>query len=309
MKKHYLIVLLVLFMLGLLSNSNAQSPAPVIKPENLKQLMLDEDTLKACADSIINGEQDIIRQTYCYRFIRKLVQTLKIPQSYYYTFDSLKSISILESPDNKFRIFTWNVPRNNGTFRYFGAIQMNDPKKLTLYPLFDYSPLIRNEEDTVCKADSWYGCMYYKIIPKVVGSKTYYTLFGWKGYNARELKKVMDVLSFGSDKKPVFGATALIQVKRDGKLKYVHRFVLCYNKYANVTLNYYDATNQIIFDHLITKAAMNGKTDMPGKPRGFDLLPDGTYEAFEWRDNKWKYVEELQNVQYESAPVPVPVFK
>jgi hypothetical protein len=307
MKNSFPFLCLLALLLTFSAKSFAQNTN--IPLQHLKTLQLYEDTLRTLSDSIINGEQDIVRQSYCYAFVRKLVQTLKTPQSFEYNFDSLRAISIIRSPDNKFKMFTWNVPRTNGTFRYFGAIQMNEEKKLVLYPLFDYSPLIRNEEDTICKSDSWYGCMYYNIVPKTVGAKTYYTLFGWKGYNTREVKKVMDVLTFGADKKPLFGASAIIQVKQDGKLKYVRRFVISFNKYANVSLNYSAESNQIIFDHLITKATMNGKAEMPGKQRGFDYLPDGTYEAFEWKENKWKYVEQLQNVQYENAPVPVPVFK
>ncbi|MEY2829812.1 MAG: hypothetical protein RIQ33_1670 [Bacteroidota bacterium] len=300
----YTLILLLILLLSF--NLSAQTPTPVIKPANLVKLQYFEDSLKILSDSMVYGNEEIVRTKSCYAFIKKFVWALKTPQSYLYKFDSLNTVSIVQSPDNKFRIITWNLLRHNGTYRYFGTIQMNNAK-IQLMPLFDASPLIRNIEDTVCSKDSWYGCMYYNIVPKLVSGKTVYTLFGWKGANTREIKKVMETLYFDKNKNPVFGYS-LIYMKQDNQEKLMKRFVLTYNKEAVVSLNYNAELQQVIFDHLITKQALQGKAEMPGKPRGYDMYPDGTYEAFNWMNNRWEYLEALPNITYRTAPTPVPFF-
>ena len=299
-------LLILSFCLRLCFNSNAQAPAPGIKPANYAMLQSYEDSLQILSDSMVYANEEVVRTKSCYAFIKKFVAALKTPQSYLYKFDSLRTVSIVQSPDNKFRIITWNLLRHNGTYRYFGTIQMNSPK-IQLCPLFDASPLIRNIEDTVCNKDSWYGCMYYSIVPKMVSGKTVYTMFGWKGANPREIKKVMETMYFDKNKKPVFGYP-MIYMKKDNQEKTIKRFVLSYNKDAIVSLNYNAELNQVIFDHLITKQALQGKPEMPGKPRGYDMFPDGTYEAFDWKINRWEYLEELSNITYRTAPTPVPFF-
>jgi hypothetical protein len=234
------------------------------------------------------------------------VHTLKTPQSFYYHFDSLKTISTVYSPDNKFRIITWGLLRHNGTYRYYGAIQMNT-FNLKLFPLFDYSPLIRNATDTVCTKDSWFGCMYYNIVPKLVGNQTIYTLFGWKAQNPRVVMKVMDILTFDKNKKPVFGAP-LIYHTGYSKPKLLNRFMIEFNKSATVSMNYNAEMQMVIFDKLITKSEADGKAEKSLKPKGYEYFPDGTYEAFEWKNNRWEYVESVKNLQFNSAPTPVPFF-
>jgi hypothetical protein len=288
-----LVSLMVLFFSA---NSFAQINNTPIQPNNLKTLQQFEDSLRIFSDSMVFADDDGLRSDACFSFIKKLVTALKTPQSYAYHFDSLKTISIAYSPDNQFRFITWGLLKHTGGYRFYGAIQMNTPK-LQLFSLFDYSPLIRNFEDTICTKDSWYGCMYYNIVPKIVGTKTYYTVFGWKAYNSRTMRKVMDILYFDEDKKPVFGAP-IIFVNKDNKPKTLKRFVIEYNKKISASLNYDDEMKMVVFDHLVSKQEMEGKPEKPGKTKGYDLYPDGTYEAFEWKNN----------VSSKNSLTPVPFF-
>ncbi len=300
------IILLVMLMVVAGKSFSQTTSPPTFHPENLKKLQMQEDSLRQYSDSMTFGDDDGLRSEACFKFIKKLVRALKTPQSFYYHFDSLKTISMVYSPDNKFRIITWGLLRHNGTYRYYGAIQMNT-YKLDLFPLFDYSPLIRNVEDTVCTKDSWFGCMYYNIVPKIVGTKTYYTLFGWKAQNPRVVKKVMDILYFDKTKKPVFGAP-LIYYTASTKPKTMNRFIIEFNKSATVSMNYNDEMQMVVFDNLVTKSEADGKPEKSLKPKSYEYFPDGTYEAFEWKNDRWEYVESLKNIQYKAAPTPVPFF-
>ena len=73
-------------------------------------------------------------------------------------------------------------------------------------------------------------------------------------------------------------------------------------------MNYNEDMHMIVFDHLVTKSEADGKPEKSLKPKGYEYFPDGTYEAFEWKNNRWEYVETVKNVQYNSAPTPVPFF-
>ncbi len=286
---------------------NTAIASNTIEPKNLQKLLLSQDTLKRLADTILNGDQEVQRQMACYGFIKKLVRALKVPQSYLFPFDSLKNLSKVHAPDDKFRIFTFYLQRTNGTYRYFGLIQFHNESKLEMIPFFDYSPLIRNVEDTVCNAKSWYGCLYYNIVQKEIKGKQYYFLMGWKGKNTREVEKILEVFTLENNE-PVLGAPVFY--KNQNKRQTIQkRYVIAYNKSASVTFNYDDNSNQIIFDHLINKNEAKNNITVDIKPRAYDMVPDGSYEAFKWVLDHWEWVPYLENSGYNEAPRPVPVFE
>jgi hypothetical protein len=88
----------------------------------------------------INDPDDLERKNCQLQIHPTLVSALKVPHSFNYLFDSVKSISIINAPDNRFRIFSWHVMNQDGSYRFYGTIQMNTGDKLLMYPLEDYSP-------------------------------------------------------------------------------------------------------------------------------------------------------------------------
>jgi hypothetical protein len=102
----------------------------------------------------------------------------------------------LNSPDNKFRIFSWYVINQDGSYRFYGSHTNEYRRPFAIaFRLEDYSPLLKNPEDSIGNNRKWYGAEYYKIIP-VYGQKPYYVLLGWKGNTIESTKKVIEVLSF-----------------------------------------------------------------------------------------------------------------
>src|SRR5258708_2705476 len=170
---------------------------------NIKQLKIYQDSLSSLGKKFINDDNDLERKNANYAFIKTLVSALKISNSFLYPFDSVKSISIINSPDNRFRIISWPIVNDDGSYRFYGAIQINTGGGLQMYPLNDYSPSMKNPEDSVGDNKKWFGAEYYRVIP-VYSPKLYYVLVGWKGYTVKSTKKVIDVLSF-KDGKPVLG--------------------------------------------------------------------------------------------------------
>src|SRR5437870_3258549 len=91
----------------------------------IKQLQVYEDSLKNLGNKFVNDDNDLERKNANYAFIKMLVGALKIPNSFLYPFDSVKSVSIVNSPDNRFRIITWPIVNEDGSYRFYGTIQIN----------------------------------------------------------------------------------------------------------------------------------------------------------------------------------------
>jgi len=247
---------------------------------SLKQLRMFEDSLKKLGRTVINGREDVERINTNYAMIKTLVSALKINHSFSYPFDSLKSISIIGSADNRFRIISWHVTNSDGSYRYYGTIQMNTPDgSLKLFGLEDYSPLLKNPEDSVVDNHKWYGAQYYKII-QVNAATPYYVLIGWKGNTEKTTKKVIEVLSFKNDK-PFFGLPVF-----DGNGKTRDRIVFEFTAQAAMMLKFDATSNTIIFDHLSpADTKMKGHFDNYG--------PDMTYSGYRLKLNRWVYVDNL----------------
>ena len=124
-----------------------------------------EKILKNLGDSIVDGTNVFVRLDAVTDFIPLFVKALKFPGSYNYPFDSLVFMKKLVPSDNAFRLYCWTLKFDDRTFRYYGAIQMNNPEKLKLIPLYDKSDSIAYEslEDTILTNEEWYGMQYYDI--------------------------------------------------------------------------------------------------------------------------------------------------
>ncbi|PJJ84807.1 hypothetical protein [Mucilaginibacter auburnensis] len=256
--------------------------------KDITTLNMYRDSLKHLGAEIVNNPGEPERKNANYVFIKTLVSALKTPNSYLYKFDSVKTISVLNSPDNRFRIFSWHIAHDDGSYRFYGAIQMNTGGPLKLYPLEDYSPLMAHPEDTVTSNAKWYGAQYYTIIP-VQGADPHYVLLGWKGYTDRSTKKVIDVLTFRNDK-PVLGMPIFAS-----KEKKRNRVVFQYTRQASMLLRYVPGENLIVFDNL---AAPDKKSK--DKPETYG--PDLSYNGYKLKNGRWELIEDLdmRNVPNES---------
>lgn len=264
----------------------------------IKQLAKQEDSLRVFADSMINAyfPQDRFRADS--NFVRGLVRALKTKNSFHYPFDSLRTISRLYAPDSSFRIFTWQLKKDEYVYLQKGAIQMNTKNgELKLFPLFDYSMFTGKPIDSVRTNNNWIGAIYYKIVMKEHNGKKYYTLLGFDDFSVSSNKKWMEVLTFNGQQQPVFGGP-LISFKEDTVRKPVQaRYSMEYKKEANTVLNYDPELDMIVFDHLISE------TDEPERKSTY--IPDGTYEGFKWKNGQWVHVDKIFDFALQDGQFPV----
>ncbi len=278
----------------ILQVANAQK----ISPSDLKVLKQKEDTLKNLSKSLIVDSLTAGRMRNDSLFVRTLVRSLQVKNSFYYPFDSIQGISKLYSPDSTFRIFSWSLSFDEFYSRQRAAIQFKTPDgSLRLVPLRDFSEFSQKPTDSVRTKDTWIGAVYYRIIKNEYNGKNYYTLFGFDDNNIRSNKKWIDVLTFDNKNMPQFGGTFSFE-KDTARRAPQKRFFIEYKKEASTYVNYDEDMNMILVDHLVSE------TEEPDKP--YTLVPDGDYEGFEWKAGKWVHVDKVFNQKLEDGQAPVP---
>jgi hypothetical protein len=229
-----------------------------------------------------------------------MVRALLKKNSFQFPFDSLKSISRLYSEDSVFRIFTWQVVKDDNYCRQRGFIQVKTKDgSLRLFPLRDVSEFTTAQVDTIANNMGWIGAVYYRIVQKKHEGKTYYTLFGYDENNIRTTRKWMDVLWFDEQGAPVFGLQNAFSFAADSIPKpSVNRFLLEYKKDARARVQYDEEAGIIIYDHLVSES------NEPQKK--YTLIPDGDYEGFEWKNGQWVHIDKVFDFKLKDGEAPVP---
>ena len=294
MKKPFIFILSFIVTASTL---HAQKP----QPSDLKILKQKEDSLKNLAKNLIVDSLTARRMRNDSLFVRTLVRSLQVRNSFYYPFDSVQGISKLYSPDSTFRIFSWSISYDDFYSRQRAAIQFKTPDgSLRLVPLRDFSEFTNNPTDSIRSKDNWIGAVYYNIIKTEYGGRNYYTLFGFDDNNVRSSKKWIDVLTFDNKNLPVFGGNFSFE-KDTAKRAPQKRFFIEYKKEASTLVNYDADMNMILVDHLISES---NEDDKP-----YTLIPDGDYEGFEWKNGKWLHINKVfdQKLEDGQAPVPDPI--
>ncbi len=258
------------------------------KDLNILKITKIEERIKDYSIAILNATEMVDRFRADSLFTRGLVQALKVPNSFYFPFDSLITISKIYAPDSSFRIFTWQVMKDFSSYHQKGAIQMHTKDgSLKMYPLFDNSDYTEFPVDSVRDAQNWIGAVYYNMVLKTYRDKNYYTLLGYDENNAKTTKKWMEVLTFDDFGKPVFGGKYFDYPPDSIKPPQpAYRFCLEFKKQAGAKINYDPEIDRIIFAHLVSE---NGEVREKQS-----LIPYGSYEGFHWVNGKWIHERNIE---------------
>jgi len=270
-----------------------------ISKADVKALQLKQDTLKKYAEDMINAQEPSDRFIADSLFIRGLVRALKTHNSFYYPFDSLQTVSKLCPQDSSFRIFTWQMKKDEYFYLQKGAIQYRTANgELKLVPLFDQSMFTSKPEDSVRSNRNWIGAVYYRIIEKTYNNKKYYTLIGFDSYTVSSNRKWIDVLTF-DDKtgEPIFGGSYFSFKNDTTKKAPQSRFYIEYKKEAGTTFNYNPELDMIVYDHLTSE------TDEPERKETY--VPDGDFEGFKWEKGQWVHVDKVFNFKLKEGEEPM----
>ncbi len=260
-----------------------------------------EDSLSARLDHLRTAFKDQHRNKANAAFSSLLKQTLQLEGAFNYPFKKLVSIGKITSPDNTFRIFNWNVENDDLTHTYYAFILKCNGNNCEIIELQDKSREVNKPESKALDEDKWFGTLYYDIIPQKSGSKTYYTLLGWDLNDRLSSKSVIDVMFFNG-RNVKFGAPIF---KEGGAIK--KRVIFEYAKESSMAMRYNEKNNRIVFDHLAPP-----DNRLEGQYKFY--VPDLSYDAFEYDNGKWVYLEDVDVTmdkdwrdKYWNKPPPSPL--
>jgi hypothetical protein len=265
-----------------------------------------EDSLKSMAIRIRTAGNDSSRIAMNLEFTRVLTQTLLLPGSFEYPLDSLKTVTRVTSPDDEFRILTWNLILDNGHYLYSGLIQWNDRR----YPgrqireLTDLSGSIPDPETAVLDERHWYGALYYDVIPGESGKRKIYTLLGWIGKSPIITEKVIEILTFDEQGDPRFGMAVFPDFEKGLNTRVLFRFsagvsmVLLYDEQSYLVEKKWNASKRtweremkkeriLVCDCLVPMdPALEGQYSY--------YIPSGeVYEGFRFGNGSWHFLREV----------------
>lgn len=295
MKRMKLLFILLFVCSAFLVNAQPFSTA------ELKDFRLRQDSLKQLAFKIVNDQSAAVRFRSDSTFTKILVRALLKKNSFKFPFDSLLTISRLYSEDSVFRIFTWQVVKDDNYCRQRGFIQMQTKDgSLKLFPLRDVSEFTKAPADTIANNMGWIGAIYYRIVQTEHQGTKFYTLFGYDENNIRTTRKWIDILSFDGAGNPVFGLENGFTFALDSLPKApVQRYLLEYKKDARARVQYDEELGMIIFDHLVSES------NEPQKK--YTLIPDGDYEGFQWKNGQWQHIDKVFDFKLKDGEAPVPL--
>lgn len=235
---------LILFLFLGIQYSNGQ---------NLQKMQIWEDSLFNIGQKVFSNISEVEKIESNFLFVRTLVAALKEPNSYFFNFEHLKMISSVRSPDDNFRIFSWNIPLQDGSFLYYGSIQKKSGT-LNLIPLLDKTFEIDDVDKAVLNNNQWYGAQYYEIVPY---QQNKYILLGWKGHDSHNTQKIIEVLNFLPDGKIKLGDHIFLDNTS------ISRKIFTYAKEAKMLLSFQPRDKRIIFDHLVPLEGAKNQKNVP----------------------------------------------
>ncbi|GHE41767.1 hypothetical protein GCM10017764_26210 [Sphingobacterium griseoflavum] len=222
-----------------------------------------QDSLLRLGKEMFGSKAEPERLEKNFLFVKTLVSALKERYSFLYSFPKLDMISNLQAPNGRFRIFSWNIPLDDGSYLYYGAIQTKSQHgELQLVPLLDKTFEIIDPEYVNLKPSEWYGAQYYDIAS--LGDD--YILLGWKGHTPQQMQKVIEILQFDGSSYQLGKAVFDDHVKSTRKIFRFARHIAMYLRL--------DADKKrIVFDHIVpADSTVIGSYDFYG--------PDLSYDAY-----------------------------
>jgi len=212
-------------------------------------------------------------------FKSKLNEVLRGDEAFDYPFETLKTMSKITSPDNKFRLFNWNVEMEGGINRFYCFVLKKNGK---IIELRDNYRNISSPELKTLSNKNWYGAVYYKII-KLKNGK--YTLLGWNGDDEITTQKVIEIMNL-KRKSIKFGESIF---KYENSRIRKKRIVMKYANDAFVVLKLVENKNdkEIIFSHISPSTPqLKGHYEY--------YYPDLSYDKFMLKKGKWIFKEDSQ---------------
>ena len=266
---------LLLFLIPLLLSQPAF-------PQN-SPFVEEEATLEELFEQLYLTGSDTEKKQLNDSILQVMPRLLKSPASFEYPFDSLRRIGNVRSPDNAFRIFTWNVPLSGFVHEYHGIIQVGAGKmpSCQVFVLREQAQGLEELLHDETTAEKWPGMLYYQVLRNKAGRDVIYTLIGYHFNDRFSDKKIIDVLYFDENQEPVFGKPVF-----NTENGVQHRVIFEYSGEVVMTVRYNPDLKMIVYDHLSPI-----EPELSGHLRFY--APDFSYDGYKWKSGMWIHQSDI----------------
>ena len=243
-----------------------------------------EVNIASLADEILSATDDISKMAANQKLLALIPEVLSVEKVQKYPFENIQSMSILQSDDNKLRIFNWTLQKSNGSYEYYAYLHyyVKEEKTWRIVGLTDRSDFIENPEQQQLPANNWFGALYVDMVSKKTKNGYIHTLIGWDGNRPTSIKKLVDVLSFDEQANPHFGAP-IFHMGQETK----QRLIFEYSPTARITVSYNEDQDMIIYDQLIP-------LDPTAEGMYEYYVPNLNYSGIHFQDGYWKFVPTIE---------------
>lgn len=266
-----------------------------------------EIQMKSLLEGIRNATDESERLEINDRFVTALCTQLEKKSSFSYPFDSLKGITSITSPDGRLRLFTWPVLLNTGGFRYSGILQVPDKKagkpRITVFT--DYGDSIPEPENAVLNPGTWFGAVYYQVIPvKSPAGTIVYTLLGWRSLGILVSSRLIEVMNLEADGTITFGNKLFCDEEglTENRVIFLYSsktsMVLTYEKQAVVTGKKWNASSRQFESERIREMMIVCDRIVPMDPKmvgryEYYIPSSDVMDGYLFSDGCWKIVREV----------------
>ena len=243
------------------------------------------------ADVLTNASAPRNRELANDLFKKGLLEYLVAPNSFTNNFSEIPWLFVRYDPDSTFRLISWQLEGDDDDFAYFNIYQKSDGE----FTSFGHQIEELSERETY-PINEVYSALFHNLVP----FEDYFLVSGYRKIKGKRTQRICDILTIENGKplfgKPIFNKDESTPIGRGKK-----RIIQTYSSVAKANLNINVDDGIIIFDHIISIPSKN-----PEEPE-FMLVSDGSYEAYEYSNNKiWLYKEKLYD-QVQATPLNKPL--
>ncbi len=236
--------------------------------------------LKTMREKIMKSRDDAEKIEMNRNFGLQILEIAEDPSTFFSKLDSIPKIGVIYSPDKDLKIINWNLALENQSFMYYAVLIQKHKSKIKVTQLQDKSTNMKKPLEAELNAQSWFGSLYYDILPfKHQGSK-HYLLLGWDGEDAFSNKKIIDVLHF-EDGLARFGALVF-----DEPYAKRQRVIFQYSAKSVMSLAYNEKLKMVVFDHLSPM-----QDNLEGMHEFY--VPDMSYDGLRYKGGLWRLEEDV----------------
>jgi hypothetical protein len=238
-------------------------------------------TISGLFNRIIQSDSDKTRGEFSDSLTIVIESYLNDNYPFDHNLDGGRYLGQIYAPDSLVKLISFNTAFLDGSNRYTTFIVKRSDQGRDYWLVNSEQGLDQASSESEISSSEWYGALYYEIRSFVRGDSTLYLIIGLDINGLLTNSKVIDILWFNSDNRPVFGSP-LINIRN----RIYHRMIFKYSAQVSMMVRYDSVLDRVVFDHLSPSSPrFEGEYQYYG--------PDFSYDALELKDGLWWFIEDI----------------